>query len=297
MTGRHLRQISLSFRRLQRFGSILRRSGQPRLALGAARYRCQEVVASFLAAGGTVTASTVAYRTARLPAGPFRGRGLGGLGYLRQLVDHGGTVIGDGDVFVATLPAGIRFESSERGLVDAMCMLVERFIADEYSWLEPSDRVVVDIGANIADSAIYFARRGALHVYGYEPDATAMRAARRNVEINSIRNITLTQAAVVDVMAPGDSRDVRFVDVLASASAKHPGALIVCKIDCEGCEYGIVNSSPELAVVAASVTQVMIEYHHRGPGQLTANLERLGFRVETAETVPGIGWIRARRAS
>jgi ribosomal protein L11 methylase PrmA len=282
--------------RWRRFIAIWRLSGRLDLALSAARLRCQEVVEGFLRAGGRITTSTVEYGGARLPFAPFRGRGLGGVAYLRRLEDFGADVNSvDEEHFVTTLPNGLRFKSLAGGLADNMLMLVERFVDDEYGWLEPAGRAVVDVGANIGDSAIYFAWRGALHVYAFEPVAVAVEAAKANLAANGIDNVTLVQAAVVGHATPGEARQVAFADVLRSAIEQHPNVAVVCKIDCEGCEYDIVSSRAELATVMRSVAQVMIEYHRTDTQPLESALERLGFRVVVAPTLPGIGWIRADR--
>ena len=292
-----LRPLILSKRRLERFFAIWRLSGRLDLALLAARFRCQEVVESFLLSGGHITTSSVEYRNLRLPVEPFRGPGLGGVAYMRRLVDFGATISAAGGAdFAINLPDGCVFEASSSGLVDSMLMLVERFVDEEYAWLEPTGRIVVDVGTNIADSVIYFVGRGALHVYGYEPDPVAFSAALRNVARNNIQNVTLVPAAVTHVASPGDDHSARFVDLLRKVSLNHPGIAIVCKIDCEGCEYEIVNSSADLARAFGPVVQVMIEYHHRGSVSLKADLEGLGFQVDAAETVGGVGWVRARKA-
>ncbi len=291
-----LRPLILSKRRLERFFAIWRLSGRLDLALLAARFRCQEVVERFLQSGGRISTSSVEYQNHRLPVEPFRGRGLGGVAYMRRLVDFGATISAGESQFAINLPDGRVFEAPSSALVDTMLMLVERFVDDEYSWLEPTGRVVIDVGANIADSAIYFAGRGAVHVYGYEPDPDAFSAALRNVARNNIQNVTLVPAAVTQVASPGDDHHAGFVDVLRKVSLNHPDIAIVCKIDCEGCEYEIVNSSADLAGVIGPVVQVMIEYHHRGSDSLKADLQRLGFQVDAAETGAGVGWVRARMA-
>ena len=55
------------------------------------------------------------------------------------------------------------------------------FARREYSFLEVSDQNVIDIGANIGDSAIYFAAMGAKHVYALEPFPSSFEYAKKNV--------------------------------------------------------------------------------------------------------------------
>lgn len=43
------------------------------------------------------------------------------------------------------------------------------FLEDEYGYFDLKDRLVVDVGANIGDSTIYFAKNGARKVIALEP--------------------------------------------------------------------------------------------------------------------------------
>ena len=257
------------------------------------RNHCQVVVLSFLQAGGRVTASNVLYRDLRMPRNLFGGPDLSGVGYVQKFADFGGTISeGHEGSFIATLPDGIRFEAKPAALLDTLGMLVERFVDEEYAWLDAAGRVVIDIGANVADSVVYFARRGAAYVYGYEPDPATFAAAQRNLELNRIRNADVAPLAVQ--RETGDGR-TSFADVLDRACREHPGLAIVCKIDCEGCEYEIFAPGAATPPGVDRVSQIMIEYHWRSPEPLLAALEGMKFQVETSPGAPGVGWIRARR--
>ena len=250
-------------------------------------------------AGGRLTEKEVEYRQARLPRSVFSGARLGGVGYLRQLVDDGAKVDPQLDgCFTVILADGARFEFGEETLIEALGMLVERFVEQEYQWLEAAGRVVVDVGANVGDSVVYFARRGAIHVYGFEPDVVTYNAALRNIELNHLDNVTVTRAAVTGPIgaAPAGSQEMSFADVLDQVRSSHPGVPIVCKIDCEGCEYSLFADSLQAESVD-QVSQVMIEYHWRPPDSIEHKLESFGFQVDSEPAAaPGVGWIRARRS-
>jgi hypothetical protein len=256
------------------------------------RNRCQEVVLDFLVAGGRINQDHVHYGSLRLPRAMFSGRDLAGVGYVRRFTDYGGKLEGPSDTFVTTLPNNLRFEARANTLLATLGMLVERFVDEEYAWLDSRGRVVIDVGANIADSVVYFSNRGAAYVYGYEPDPIAFAAAQRNLDLNGIHNVMLSQVAV-----QGEARDgrVAFADVIDQAGSEHPGLSIVCKIDCEGCEYEIFAPGAFARAHLDGVLQIMIEYHWRSPEILVKSLETAGFQVETAPGSPGVGWIRARR--
>ena len=247
----------------------------------------------FVSSGGRITADEVQYRSARLPRAMFGGTALAGVGYLKRVVDFGAGVSHSGEVYSASLPDGVRFEADRGGFVNTLCMVAERFVDDEYAWLDVAGHVVIDVGANIADSVIYFARRGAAFVYGYEPNPEAFAAATHNLELNGVRDAEVAPLTVAsEVRRPGD---VAFTDVLDRARHGHAGATVVCKIDCEGCEYEIFAPASLPDGALDRVSQVMIEYHHRPPDPIVGTLEQRGFSVETSTGAPGVGWIRARR--
>jgi hypothetical protein len=253
-------------------------------------------VLDFLRSGGSVTEQVVGYRNVQLPRSMFAGHDLGGLGYVTQLVEHGGVIgLQAGDVYQATLAGGLVFEASSKGFVDTLCMLVERFVDEEYGWLSAAGHVVIDVGANVGDSAIYFATCGAVFVYGYEPDPAAYQAALRNVALNGIANVEITQAAVTGPDGPTGVGSISFAEVLKRAGSEHAGVPIICKVDCEGCEFEIFAPGSVQPEAVHQVTQMMIEYHWRSPDKLCDTLREMGFQVETTAGPPGVGWIRARR--
>ncbi|WP_048054006.1 FkbM family methyltransferase [Thermoplasma volcanium] len=47
-------------------------------------------------------------------------------------------------------------------------------------------RKVLDIGANIGDSAIYFALKGAAHVYAFEVVPSTSEICKENVRLNNL---------------------------------------------------------------------------------------------------------------
>jgi hypothetical protein len=288
--------LSNTLQRIRRFAAIWRLSGNFELGVQAGRWRCQAVVLDFLRSGGRVSDEAVEYRNAQLPRSMFSGRDLGGLGYVTQLVEHGGTIGRQaGDVYRATLPSGLVFEASTAAFVDTLCMMVERFVSEEYGWLKAAGHVVIDVGANVGDSAIYFATSGAVCVYGYEPDAAAYDAALRNIALNDVANVTMTKAAVSGPRTTAGDSGIPFAEVLNLARSEHAGVPIICKIDCEGCEFEIFAPGSLQPEAVRDVSQIMIEYHWRSPETLSETLQEMGFQVETAAGPPGVGWIRAHR--
>lgn len=275
--------------------SILTITGSFKIALLAAQKRCQEVVEAFLRSGGRISGDVVTYRDLRLPRRLFTDGNLAGVGFLRALGDYGAQIDTETDVAMISLPNGLRFEARDSRFIDTLCMLVERFVDEEYAWLDVDGHIVIDIGANIADSVLYFAHRGAAYVYGYEPEAAAYEAATRNVILNKVDGVRVTRAAVVGRDQRGSEPSVTFSEVVGTAVREHPEIPIVCKIDCEGCEYDVLAADSLMDTDLRNVTQLMIEYHWRPPGPISEVLVKIGFKVDTATGPPGVGWIRAHR--
>jgi tRNA G37 N-methylase Trm5 len=61
------------------------------------------------------------------------------------------------------------------------------FFAEDYKFLEPKGEVVLDVGANIGDSAIYFLVNGASRVFAFEPYEFSYKILVKNVEASGFR--------------------------------------------------------------------------------------------------------------
>ena len=70
------------------------------------------------------------------------------------------------------------------------------FLSEEYKFLNVKNETVIDIGANIADSSIYFALNDAQKIIALEPYPYSYNSAKKNIEINDLDNkIDLLNAA------------------------------------------------------------------------------------------------------
>ena len=164
----------------------------------------------------------------------------------------------------------------------------------EYSRMDVSGRDVVDVGAFIGDTSVYFAMNGARKVIGYEPFFHSFTLARENAKTNGMSSsIVFENAAVgkstgmlrMDGNAVNTSGDIA-KDVGGDASVPivtlkqiadkygiSDGAL---KIDCEGAEYDIIpNASRE---TLRRFRSIILEFHY-GSARITKALEAAGFQV------------------
>ncbi|MGC9113371.1 FkbM family methyltransferase [Acidilobus sp.] len=159
--------------------------------------------------------------------------------------------------------------------------------------LNVEGRSVLDVGAFVGDSAIYFALRGARRVVAVEPSPWAFQAAKKNVEVNGLSDrVTLLNCAVGRdegkiLRLTEEEIDVGFSAERADSSGGHEvptctldslierhGPFEVLKMDCEGCEYGSIPYSRRLG----GLREVLIEYHD-GYEPLAKKLMEEGFEV------------------
>jgi len=180
------------------------------------------------------------------------------------------------------------------------------FFEQVYDFLPVSDKVVIDIGANIGDSSIYFALKGAKKVIAIEPFPQNYRLAKKNIELNKLND-------KIDLLLCGCSNNQGFLVVgeekvgagsnlkksisgtkiplitLADLVSKYEIYSAVLKLDCEGCEYDSIMTADES--ILSKFTHIQIEYHY-GYKNLKNKLENCGFEV----TVTDPYYIRNKQA-
>jgi hypothetical protein len=119
-------------------------------------------------------------------------------------------------------------------------------------------KVVIDIGASIADTALFFKRCGASTIHGFELNEERVRIGRNNIEMNGMADsiILYNKKATAEELHE------------LMATINDP---IFLKLDCEGCEYDIIHK-----LDMSKVTDVVMEYHMK-PKPLMEALARAGF--------------------
>ena len=168
--------------------------------------------------------------------------------------------------------------------------LLEIFYDDEYKFLDVDGKIVVDVGASIGDTPIYFIARGAKRVIAYEPIPYVCDLMKKNVKLNNMSDvIDINCSAVVANVTESKmklcvykrghtlSHPVNFSKVCRGEIIEAPVTSIpradVLKIDCEGCEFDIILNMHEPVYY-----EIGIEYHDT-PKRLIAKLEELGYSV------------------
>jgi len=77
-------------------------------------------------------------------------------------------------------------------------LISENFIERQYKWLDVEDKDVIDVGAALGDTAIYFALKGAKRVYAFEPYPYSYNIAKRNIRLNHLKKRSIFLMKVVE---------------------------------------------------------------------------------------------------
>ena len=131
------------------------------------------------------------------------------------------------------------------------------FFEQVYDFLKVKDKIVLDIGANIGDSSIYFTLKGAKKVIALDPNQAGAGSA-------------------TDSVTGGVKIPLKTLEELVHEFKIPDGSVI--KIDCEGCEIDVIKFSDKKTLQKFS--QIIIEYHY-GYKDLKYKLENCGFKVVT----------------
>ena len=193
-------------------------------------------------------------------------------------------------------------------------LVAEIFVRQVYG-SDFNQKVVVDVGAYNGDSAIYFARKGARLVIGLEPDPRSLELARENIKLNNLEdkvkllNVALstrtgesklgvnaetpniTQIAET-TSAADDTLEVQTVTVEEIMKRFDLQNIDFLKMNCEGCEYGIIRSLPPDAF--ESISEIILEFHN-GPLDIPKILSKHGYT--TTMIGHSFGYITAKRIS
>ena len=172
------------------------------------------------------------------------------------------------------------------------------FSRDEYNFLNVKNEIVVDIGANIGDSAIYFALNNAKKVIALEPYQYSYKKALKNIKKNNIEDkITLLNSGYgkdgtikvdpdfenntgSDLKQYNDGVNIKVLSLKTLLSDYHIDEAVL-KMDCEGCEYNLLKEEND---TLKKFKRVQIEYHY-GYEKLKEKLEDAGFTVTYSKPV------------
>ena len=156
-------------------------------------------------------------------------------------------------------------------------------IFDEHIYnVDVYDKDVVDIGANVGDSSIYFAIKGARKVIGVEPLPNVYAQAIENVKLNHLEGkIFLINAALGSksgkIKVPCNTSTYQSYDfsalrtkgecevpiVTLSEVLKQISEPYLLKMDCEGCEFDVILNDYEHVKM---FKKLVFEHHAKKTG-------------------------------
>jgi len=167
---------------------------------------------------------------------------------------------------------GYRFKMIRRPFIDS-------FLSEDYHDVNMRNKIIIDVGAYIGDSAIYFALKGARRVIAIEPHPGAYTEMLDNIKLNNLEGV------IVPVNAGLASRPgkicIENIGVETTSGAYHgsgdcpntvPAVTLselisrfsinvndaVLKMDCEGCEFDIILNDYEHVRL---FRELIFEYH------------------------------------
>lgn len=167
------------------------------------------------------------------------------------------------------------------------------FIGKVYEKLDFKDKIIIDVGSNIADSSIYFATNGAKKVIGLEPFPKNFNFGDENIKKNSLTEkidlllsgcsskseeikIDPNLSGLSYKMEPSKSGDMIKQTTLAEMCDKYKIDSGILKMNCEGCEYDVILETSE--IVLKKFSQILIQYHD-GADDMIEKLSKIGFKV------------------
>jgi FkbM family methyltransferase len=180
----------------------------------------------------------------------------------------------------------IRLDKNQVKFKRMTLSLLEIFDYGEYDELNVNGKTVVDIGAYVGDSAIYFALKGARGVIAVEPHPGAYVEMIENIKLNNLEQFIIPINA--GLTSKFDKICVNNVDISATATTLHSknensceitvptvtlddllkrfavDANSVLKMDCEGCEFDVIINDYQHVKL---FKELIIEYHS-SPGKL-----------------------------
>jgi FkbM family methyltransferase len=158
--------------------------------------------------------------------------------------------------------------------------------------LNANGKTVVDVGAYVGDSSIYFALRGAKRVIAIEPHPKAFKEMLDNIRLNNLEDVIVPinagLASKLSKIRVGEM-DVSSTAGLYHRSDKYDGEIpaitlselinkygvgddAVLKTDCEGCEYDIILNDYEHVKI---FNELIFEYHTDAAGKPVSELLKI----------------------
>lgn len=303
--------------RFRRLANVALHTRDLAFALRSARRHELFAIEGFLRQGGRIERRTASLDGIRLPIDAAV------LAAAAALKEAGLPMTRRADRYVIGTSAMGLFELPAVHLANGLLTLAGLYVMDEYAGLDVSGATVIDVGAHIGDSAVYFYKRGARLVHAYEPFRPLYEVALQNVYLNGASGIIRifdvgigAEAAEFDVpfdvddswaastvfranVTPGTRLErvtvIPFAEIVDRAVQASAGSRIVCKLDCEGAEFGALLSDRSVAALTV-LTELFVETHYEPPDAIERRLRATGFETTVSQINRRFHLIRAKKS-
>ena len=224
----------------------------------------------------------------------------------RKINQHGGGRFFYDDIHQLRLSIqGVNFFIN---FADELFVINEVFATEDYNFRTTDTIVVLDIGQNIGATSLFFAKQeNVKRVYAYELFPPTYQAAQKNLSINDTSKIisqnvglgketrelsipySIANKAVMGLNANFTSEkfpDATMVKVFVKDAAEEvlkinqlePGIKRVCKMDCEGAEFEILDQLFKKNV-ASLINVYIIEWHDHDTRNIESQFLKDGFDI------------------
>ncbi|QFW68505.1 MAG: SAM dependent methyltransferase [Nanoarchaeotal virus 1] len=157
--------------------------------------------------------------------------------------------------------------------------IYETFEEKQWDFLNVQNKSVLDIGAFVGDSPIYFILKGAKKVYAIEPHPKAYKEMKKNIKLNKMKDKIIPINMGIDykgkyVYIPKEKINIegtlfesdipwyKGIEIpagkLSDIIDKYNIDAQILKMDCEGCEYDIILKDYD---TIKEFDEIGFEYH------------------------------------
>lgn len=181
--------------------------------------------------------------------------------------------------------------SQKRSLIH---LIGEQFLGEDYKWLDVQNKEVVDVGACIGDTIVWFSTNEAKRIVAFEPYPQNYECAMKTIKENQIQNVILERKGVgitKIISIPKNFNSSGYSKLLTENNGIKTQVLsledivrlykikkdAVLKMDCESCEYDAILTARKDTL--RIFKKMMFEYHN-GYLPIKKKLEDAGFKVD-----------------
>jgi hypothetical protein len=132
-------------------------------------------------------------------------------------------------------------------LPDYSNVIDEVYVSNAYRAANLSGRTVIDVGASVGDTALYFASLGASRVYAFEVCESRYKIAQENILLNGMDKI------INIINEEANSKSIS--NIVEYNHLSH----VLLKLDCEGCELQVIPNIPDN--IYRQIDDIVMEYH------------------------------------